>query len=203
MSGARLLLGLIVTALLLHAVSAAQARGRSVRTDGPDWLACAAALGRVQPGSGFRRACSPRWRSANPDGPTPTGTAAALALGDQRERPGPLFPSKDAAIALCGRAAAESGQHRCGLHADQPDTPPELDSLEQVFEPMTNVAYGARFLRALQDETGCWEGAVARYHNAEPVRGPGLSGAGLCRRDKAPEGGLARRGRIVTAAPPT
>ena len=46
--------------------------------------------------------------------------------------------------------------------------PDAFASLRQAFDPATNVAYGARFLTALHDETGSWDRAVERYHSAEP-----------------------------------
>jgi hypothetical protein len=49
--------------------------------------------------------------------------------------------------------------------------PEAFDDLEEGLDPLTNVTYGARFLMALKDETGSWERAVERYHNAEPALG--------------------------------
>lgn len=49
--------------------------------------------------------------------------------------------------------------------------PDAFPSLEAAFDPETNVAYGADFLRRLERETGSWARAVERYHTADPVRG--------------------------------
>lgn len=39
-------------------------------------------------------------------------------------------------------------------------------SIEEAFEPATNVAYAARFLKQLYDEERSWPMAVARYHSS-------------------------------------
>ena len=40
-----------------------------------------------------------------------------------------------------------------------------FDSIESAFEPSINVAYGAKYLSALHNETGSWFTAVRRYHS--------------------------------------
>lgn len=49
--------------------------------------------------------------------------------------------------------------------------PDAFASLEEAFEPTRNVAYGARFLGQLRDETRSWTRAVERYHTADIDRG--------------------------------
>ncbi|MGI9129120.1 MAG: lytic transglycosylase domain-containing protein [Roseomonas sp.] len=49
--------------------------------------------------------------------------------------------------------------------------PDAFPSLEDGFDPMTNVAYAVRYLRSLQARTGDWQQAVALYHSATPERG--------------------------------
>lgn len=49
--------------------------------------------------------------------------------------------------------------------------PDAFSSLEQAFDPRTNAAYAARFLRALYGRTGDWTKAVALYHSATPALG--------------------------------
>lgn len=46
--------------------------------------------------------------------------------------------------------------------------PNAFASLEQAFNPASNAAYGARFLRKLHDETGSWPRAAAFYHSTTP-----------------------------------
>jgi hypothetical protein len=49
--------------------------------------------------------------------------------------------------------------------------PNAFPSLEAGFDPVTNIAYGVRFLRELHARTGDWNQAVAMYHSATPERG--------------------------------
>jgi hypothetical protein len=44
-------------------------------------------------------------------------------------------------------------------------------SVAEALEPASNVAYAARFLRQLREETQSWERATARYHSRHPSRG--------------------------------
>lgn len=44
-------------------------------------------------------------------------------------------------------------------------------SVAEALEPATNVAYAARFLKQLREETRSWDRATARYHSADPARG--------------------------------
>ncbi len=49
--------------------------------------------------------------------------------------------------------------------------PDAFASLEEAFDPETNVAYGARFLKELRDARRSWSLAVANYHSATPELG--------------------------------
>lgn len=44
-------------------------------------------------------------------------------------------------------------------------------SPEQMFDPVENTRYAARFLRELQARLGSWEVATAAYHSTDPTRG--------------------------------
>lgn len=43
-----------------------------------------------------------------------------------------------------------------------------FSSLEEMFDPMANALYAARFLKALHAETGSWSGAAGAYHSRTP-----------------------------------
>jgi hypothetical protein len=49
--------------------------------------------------------------------------------------------------------------------------PGAFASLEDAFDPATNVAYAADFLFGLRAELRSWLGAARRYHSATPERG--------------------------------
>lgn len=46
-----------------------------------------------------------------------------------------------------------------------------FDSLEEAFDPATNAAYAARFLRSLYDTHQDWMTAASHYHSATPELG--------------------------------
>ena len=43
-----------------------------------------------------------------------------------------------------------------------------FSSIEQMFDPMANAFYAARFLRTLYAEQGSWEAAAGAYHSRNP-----------------------------------
>lgn len=45
-----------------------------------------------------------------------------------------------------------------------------FSSLEEAFDPVTNVAYAASFLLDLKNRHGNWDKAVRHYHSATPAR---------------------------------
>lgn len=44
-------------------------------------------------------------------------------------------------------------------------------SVDQMFDPVENALYAARYLRRLHAEMGSWSAAIAAYHSRDPVRG--------------------------------
>jgi hypothetical protein len=86
---------------------------------------------------------------------------------------GQFFPTKAEAIAEVRRLKAKGvrnidvGCMQINLHhhADA------FDSLEEAFDPFTNTAYAARFLRALFDSHQDWMTAASHYHSATPELG--------------------------------
>jgi transglycosylase-like protein with SLT domain len=49
--------------------------------------------------------------------------------------------------------------------------PDAFASLDDAFDPATNVGYGADFLKSLHDQTNGWLAAARRYHSATPEKG--------------------------------
>ncbi len=84
---------------------------------------------------------------------------------------GRYLPSREAAIAEVKQLKAKGvrnidvGCMQINLmyHGEK------FDSVEQAFDPAFNVAYAAKFLTDLREETRSWIRAVARYHSATPV----------------------------------
>lgn len=48
--------------------------------------------------------------------------------------------------------------------------PHAFASIEDAFDPLTNVTYGASFLKTLATEHGSWARAAAYYHSQNPAR---------------------------------
>lgn len=70
--------------------------------------------------------------------------------------------------------------------------PDAFATLDEAFDPVTNVAYAATFLAVLHEAKRSWGQAVRHYHSATPER-QSPTGA------RSPSGGLPRRPR----SPPT
>jgi soluble lytic murein transglycosylase-like protein len=49
--------------------------------------------------------------------------------------------------------------------------PDAFTSLEEAFDPSTNIAYGAKFLRGLYERNKSWKLAIAQYHSSSSERG--------------------------------
>jgi hypothetical protein len=155
--------------LLLVCVLAGAAAARA----GDEGL-CLQAIARVEARGGLPRGLL-QAIALTESGHRSTGTAAfgpwpwtANNGGDGR-----YFDSKDEAIDWVERLLQQKRRNvdlGC-MQINLMHHPEAFDDLEEGLDPLTNVTYGARFLMALKDETGSWERAVERYHNAEPVLG--------------------------------
>lgn len=86
------------------------------------------------------------------------------------EGEGRFYPSKAAAVTAVTQLRAKGVRNidvGC-MQINLMHHAKAFDSIEQAFDPETNVAYGARYLAALRRETGSWFTAVKRYHSALP-----------------------------------
>jgi hypothetical protein len=86
------------------------------------------------------------------------------------EGEGRFLPTKAAAIAEVRKLQA-SGVRNIDVGCMQVNLlahPDAFGSLDEAFEPATNVAYAARFLNGLHDATGNWSTAGAYYHSQTP-----------------------------------
>lgn len=89
------------------------------------------------------------------------------------EGKGYYFDSKSEAIAAARKLRARGVQSmdvgcmQVNLHHHAQ----AFSSLEQAFEPESNIAYAASFLRNLYQEDGSWKKAAGDYHSKTPQRG--------------------------------
>lgn len=83
---------------------------------------------------------------------------------------GRYFPTKDEAVAEVKRLKARGvrnidvGCMQVNLHWH----PDAFNSLDEAFEPASNVAYAARFLKGLFEATNHWVTAASYYHSQTP-----------------------------------
>lgn len=86
---------------------------------------------------------------------------------------GYYFKTKEEAVRTTQRLL-DSGMRSIDIGCMQVNLryhPDAFASLEDGFDPMTNVAYGADFLTRLHAQTGNWPKAVAHYHSQTTSRG--------------------------------
>ncbi len=85
---------------------------------------------------------------------------------------GRFFETKEEAVAET-RKLIDAGQKSIDVGCMQVNLryhPNAFRTIEDAFEPATNVAYGAQFLNSLHQTQGSWAKAVERYHSAEDGR---------------------------------
>ena len=83
------------------------------------------------------------------------------------------FESKEEAIAAVKKLRARGVQSidvGC-MQVNLYQHPEAFASLSEAFEPQTNIAYAANFLRALYDQGGTWKKAAGDYHSRTPSLG--------------------------------
>lgn len=101
------------------------------------------------------------------------GVALAWPWTVNAEGRGYYLDTKDEAIALVQtlqRQNVRSIDVGC-MQVNLMHHPHAFPSLDDAFDPERNIRYAAQFLRWLRAESGDWDGAVARYHSGDPVRG--------------------------------
>ncbi len=144
---------------------------RPARAD--DWTACTTAIAAAERGSGIPAGLLAAIARVESGRPRPGGGIAPWPHAINAGGAGRYPETKAAAIAEVealrarGIASVDVGCMQVNLFHH----PQAFGSLEAAFDPATNVAYAARFLRDLHARTGNWAEAVAQYHSSEPGRG--------------------------------
>jgi Transglycosylase SLT domain len=106
--------------------------------------------------------------------PHPSGGESRAWPWTVRSGPDSFYlPSKELALRKVQelRAAGRSNIDVGCMQINLGHHPTAFASLDEAFDPAANVAYGARFLKQLQEETRSWAMATGRYHSADPDRG--------------------------------
>jgi len=106
-------------------------------------------------------------------GRTVTGRRSVWPWTVNVEGEGHFFDTKDAAVKFVAdkqAAGVESIDVGC-MQINLKHHPEAFASLDDAFDPATNVAYGADFLKDLHDQANGWLAAARRYHSATPEKG--------------------------------
>ena len=106
-------------------------------------------------------------------GRTVTGKRSVWPWTVNSEGEGHFFDSKADAVKFVTDKLAdgvESIDVGC-MQINLKHHPEAFASLDDAFDPATNVGYGADFLKSLHDQTNGWLAAARRYHSATPEKG--------------------------------
>jgi soluble lytic murein transglycosylase-like protein len=159
-------LGLLLVLLLCAPLRAGRAAERAF--DSPT---CLAVIGVVERESGIPSKLLKAIALAETARADPaTGQVAPWAWSINANGAGEMFGSKIEAIAAArakltmGVASVDVGCMQVSLMYH----PNAFASMEEAFDPETNVRYAASFLRALYRQTGSWIDAAMAYHSQTP-----------------------------------
>lgn len=220
-------LGLVVAVLAVPAAAQPRlaATPRPAAAPPDDASACLHAIARVEPGSGLPPGllgsiALVESGRASPSGGAPTPWPWAWnAAGQSRYAPDKATAVAEvSALLQSGVASVDVGCMQINLRHH----PQAFPTLEQAFDPLSNIRYGAAFLSQLRQTHGDWPQAIARYHSGDPVGGEDYARrVALARLSRAWAGGLPvvlrvpglcapgmtpvlvpRTGRLATRGPP-
>ena len=163
----------LVMALILAGPPAARADTNEETADQNPWTMCAKATNRIERQEGIPRQLL-RAISKAESGRYHEGKQLVMAWPwtVMAEGRGRYLDSKEAAIAEVeglrarGIRNIDVGCMQVNLRAH----PNAFASLEDAFDPLTNVTYAASFLKTLAAEQGSWAKAAAYYHSQNPAR---------------------------------
>lgn len=161
--------------VLLALAASAAARGADSAPAGDDpWALCRRAIAAAEPGSGLPRGLLGAIALVESGRRDPgTGRVAPWPWAYNVEGETRFAETREAAVAEVAALRARgvrSVDVGC-MQVNLQHHPEAFGSVEQAFDPATNVRYAIRFLRALRERTGGWAEAIAQYHSGEALRG--------------------------------
>ena len=155
---------LILAALLaLTSVSGAQAASS-------DWQACRDAAARLEKQHGLPEGMVTSIALVESGRRSPDGTHQAWPWTINAEGRAYYFATRQEAVDAVRRLLAQ-GKRTIDVGCMQINLrfhPRAFTSVEEAFDPMSNVAYAAYFLRDLESRSDSWMQAIGRYHSFSP-----------------------------------
>ncbi len=155
---------LILAALLaLTSVSSAQAASS-------DWQACREAAVRLEKQHGLPEGMVTSIALVESGRRSPDGTHQAWPWTINAEGRAYYFSTRQEAVDAVRRLLAQ-GKRTIDIGCMQINLrfhPRAFTSVEEAFDPMSNVAYAAYFLRDLESRSDSWMQAIGRYHSFSP-----------------------------------
>jgi tetratricopeptide (TPR) repeat protein len=104
--------------------------------------------------------------------PGPDGKLVAWPWTINVNGKGTFFDTKEEAVNAV-RKLMDEGQRSIDVGCMQINLryhPNAFTSIDEAFNPASNVAYGAKFLKSLHDLQGSWPNAVERFHSSDDGR---------------------------------
>ncbi|MBG53125.1 MAG: hypothetical protein CML99_12025 [Rhodobiaceae bacterium] len=157
--------GLVAFMLSILVMSDTNLHSASAASD--DWKLCRAAATRLEQQHHMPSGMVNSIAMVESGRRSPDGSLQAWPWTVNAEGRSYYFATRDKAVDAVRRMLAE-GMRTIDVGCMQVNLryhPRAFTSVEEAFDPMSNVAYGAYFLRELEERSDSWNQAIGRYHS--------------------------------------
>ncbi|MEQ9518034.1 MAG: lytic transglycosylase domain-containing protein [Parvibaculum sp.] len=159
-----------LSALLLTVIAMADMSLAAANAASDDWALCRAAATRLEHQHHMPAGMVNSIAMVESGRRSPDGSLQAWPWTVNAEGRAYYFSTRDDAVDAVRRMLAE-GKRTIDVGCMQVNLryhPRAFTSVEEAFDPMSNVAYGAFFLRELEERSDSWTQAIGRYHSYSP-----------------------------------
>ncbi len=143
----------------------------SVPASADDWDVCRNAASRMEEQHKMPKGMMTSIALVESGRRSPTGEVKSWPWTINAEGRAYYFASRNDAVDAVRRLMAE-GARTIDIGCMQVNLrfhPRAFTSVEEAFDPMSNVAYAAYFLRDLETRSESWDQAIGRYHSFSPA----------------------------------
>ena len=161
---------LLILAALVLAAFFALASMSGAHAASNDWQACRDAAARLEKQHGLPEGMVTSIALVESGRRSPDGTHQAWPWTINAEGRAYYFATRQEAVDAVRRLLAQ-GKRTIDVGCMQINLrfhPRAFTSVEEAFDPMSNVAYAAYFLRDLESRSDNWLQAIGRYHSFSP-----------------------------------